>query len=219
MDKYVRERKRMVKEQIASRGLHDPRLLATFESVPRHIFVPDEYRHAAYDDNPLPIGFGQTISQPYIVALMTDLLKLAGDDRVLEVGAGSGYQAAILGTLVKEVHTVEYVPELAARADKTLREFGLKNVFCHSGDGSLGWPKNAPYDGILVAAAAPETPKVLLEQLVDGGRLVLPVGGRGFQQLEVWERNGDEFERQTITSVAFVPLRGEQGWDRKNWQI
>ncbi len=217
MDKYERDRKRMVKEQIERRGLHDPRLLAALESVPRHLFVPAEYRYSAYDDCPLPIGFGQTISQPYIVALMTDLLKLKGDERVLEVGAGSGYQAAILGMMTEEVHTVEYVSELASRADKLLRELGMDNVHCHFGDGSLGWPEAAPYQGILVAAAAPQTPKVLLEQLEDGGRLVLPVGGRGMQNLEVWERKGDEFESKTITAVAFVPLRGEQGWDRKKW--
>lgn len=217
MDKFERERKRMVKEQIKRRGVHDPRLLAALESVPRHLFVPKDYRRSAYDDCPLPIGFGQTISQPYIVALMTDLLKLNGDERILEVGAGSGYQAAILGALAGEVHTVEYVSELATRAGKLLKQLELSNVCCHFGDGSLGWPEAAPYGGILVAAAAPKTPEVLLEQLEDGGRMVLPVGGRGFQQLEVWERKGDEFDRNTITTVAFVPLRGEQGWDRKEW--
>lgn len=217
MDKYERERKQMVREQIASRGLHDPRLLEVFESVPRHLFVPEEYRYAAYDDNPLPIGFGQTISQPYIVALMTNLLKLTGGERILEVGAGSGYQAAILGMLAEEVHTIEYVSELASGAKKVLGDLGLGNVHCHFGDGSLGWPENAPYNGILVAAAAPKTPKALLKQLEDGGRLVLPVGGRGFQQLEVWERKGDDFQKQSLTAVAFVPLRGEQGWGKNKW--
>ncbi len=214
MDNYERERKQMVREQIERRGLHDPRLLAAFESVPRHLFVPEEYRYAAYDDNPLPIGYGQTISQPYIVALMTDLLKLTGDERILEVGAGSGYQAAILGMLAEEVHTVEYVPELATRADKLIKDLGIENVHCHFGDGSLGWPESAPYNGILVAAAAPQTPKALLEQLEEGGRLVLPVGGRGFQQLEVWERQGEKFNNRSVIAVAFVPLRGTQGWDK-----
>ena len=217
MDKYERERKRMVKEQIERRGLREARLLAAFKTVPRHLFVPEEYHYAAYDDGPLPIGFGQTISQPYIVALMTDLLMLKGNERVLEVGAGSGYQAAILGMMAEEVHTVEYVSELATGADTLLKDLGMDNVHCHFGDGSLGWPESAPYAGILVAAAAPQTPKALLEQLEDGGRLVLPVGGRGLQQLEVWERKGDEFDSKTITAVAFVPLRGEQGWDRKKW--
>jgi len=217
MDKIDQDRKRMIKEQIERRGLHDSRLLSALNSVPRHLFVPEEYRYSAYDDCPLPIGFGQTISQPYIVALMTDLLGLKGDERVLEVGAGSGYQAAILGMMAEEVHTVEYVPELASNAEKLLRALGLDNVHCHFGDGSLGWPEFEPYEGILVAAAAPQAPKALLEQLEDGGRLVLPVGGRGFQQLEVWERKGGGFDKKNITTVAFVPLRGEQGWDRKEW--
>lgn len=217
MNKYERERKRMVNTQIVRRGLRDPRLLAAFESVPRHLFVPEEYRYAAHDDSPLPIGFSQTISQPYIVALMTDLLRLKGDERVLEIGTGSGYQAAILGMMAGDVHTVEYVPELAAGADKLLKELGMDNVHVHFGDGSLGWPEAAPYAGILVAAAAPQIPRALLEQLEDGGRLVLPVGGRGMQNLEVWERKGKTFESKVETAVAFVPLRGEQGWDRKNW--
>ena len=174
--------------------------------------MPQEYRYAAYDDSPLPIGFSQTISQPYIVALMTDLLGLKGDERVLEIGTGSGYQAAILGKVAGEVHTVEFVPELATRADKILKELGLDNVHVHIGDGSLGWPDNAPYAGILVAAAAPQVPKALLEQLDNGGHLVLPVGGRGMQNLEVWERKGEDFNSKIETAVAFVPLRGARGW-------
>lgn len=217
MSKFESARKRMVKTQIVRRGLRDERLLAAFESVPRHMFVPEDYRYAAYDDSPLPIGLSQTISQPYIVALMTDLLKLEGDERVLEIGTGSGYQAAILSMMAKEVHTIEYLPELAENADKLLKELGLNNVHVHVGDGSLGWPEAAPYQGILVAAAAPQAPKVLLGQLEEGGRLILPVGGRGMQNLEIWQRNGDEFTNRIETSVAFVPLRGEQGWDRKEW--
>lgn len=217
MNKFERERKRMVNTQIVRRGLQNPRLLAAFESVPRHLFVPEEYRYAAHDDSPLPIGFSQTISQPYIVALMTDLLRLKGDERVLEIGTGSGYQAAILGMMAGDVHTVEYVPELATGADKLLKELGMDNVHVHFGDGSLGWPEAAPYAGILVAAAAPQTPRALLEQLEEGGRLVLPVGGRGMQNLEIWERKGKTFESKVETVVAFVPLRGERGWDRKTW--
>lgn len=217
MDKFERARKRMVKRQIARRGLKDPRLLAAFESVPRRLFVPKGYRYSAHDDRPLPIGFSQTISQPYIVALMTNLLGLKGDERVLEVGTGSGYQAAILGMLAGEVHTVEFVPELAEKADKLLKELSMDNVHVHFGDGSVGWPDAAPYTGILVAAAAPQAPQALLEQLEDGGRLVLPVGGRGRQNLEIWERDGDAFSSKIVTAVAFVPLRGEQGWDRKKW--
>lgn len=217
MNKYEHERKKMVKTQIVRRGLQEPRLLTAFESVPRHRFVPQEYRYAAYDDCPLPIGFSQTISQPYIVALMTDLLKLKGNERVLEIGTGSGYQAAILGMMANEIHTVEFLPELATQADKTLKELGMDNVHVHIGDGSLGWPDCAPYTGILVAAAAPQVPKALLEQLEDGGRLVLPIGGRGMQNLEVWEKKGEKFNNKIETVVAFVPLRGEQGWDRKEW--
>ena len=199
------------------RGLKDPRLLAAFESVPRHLFVPEDYRYAAYDDGPIPIGHSQTISQPYIVALMTALLGLTGRERVLEIGTGSGYQAAILGMLTAEVHTVEYLPELATQAGKLLKELGFDNIHVHIGDGSLGWPEAAPYGGIIVAAAAPNAPKALLEQLADGGRLILPVGGRSMQNLEVWTRKGDDFESKIETTVAFVPLRGEQGWDRKVW--
>lgn len=217
MDRYERERKRMVKEQIERRGLRDARLLTALESVPRHLFVPEDYLYAAYDDGPLPIGFGQTISQPYIVALMTDLLCLKGDERVLEVGTGSGYQAAILGMMARKVHTIEYVNELATGADKVLKALGMDNVHVHFGDGSLGLPEHAPYKGILVAAAAPKTPNALLDQLEDGGRLVLPVGGRGMQNLEVWERKGEKLKSKFVTAVAFVPLRGEQGWDKRNW--
>jgi protein-L-isoaspartate(D-aspartate) O-methyltransferase len=207
----------MIKTQIVQRGLRDERLLAAFESVPRHLFVPAENRYAAYDDSPLPIGFSQTISQPYIVALMTDLLKLSGDERVLEIGTGSGYQAAILGMMADEVHTVEYIPELAKNAMQLLQKLGLNNVKVHIGDGSLGWPEAAPYKGILVTAAAPQVPRVLLDQLEVGGRLVLPVGGRGMQNLDIWERTGDDFTSKIETTVAFVPLRGEQGWDRQEW--
>jgi protein-L-isoaspartate(D-aspartate) O-methyltransferase len=217
MDKFERMRKQMVEKQIVRRGLRDERLLAAFESVPRHMFVPEEYRYAAYDDSPLPIGLSQTISQPYIVALMTDLLKLKGDERVLEIGTGSGYQAAILGMMADEVHTVEYLPELATSADNLLKELGLDNVHVYVGDGSLGWPEAAPYEGILVAAEAPQAPKPLLAQLAEHGRLILPVGERGMQNLEVWEKVGKEYSSNIETAVAFVPLLGEEGWDRKKW--
>jgi protein-L-isoaspartate(D-aspartate) O-methyltransferase len=207
----------MVKTQILRRGLKDPRLLAAFASIPRHLFVPEDYRYAAYDDGPIPIGHSQTISQPYIVALMTALLRLTGNERVLEVGTGSGYQAAILGKMAAEVYTVEFLPELARQAEGLLKMLGCANIHVHIGDGSLGWPEAAPYGGILVAAAAPNAPKALLEQLEDGCRLVLPVGGRSMQNLEVWTRHGDDFESKIETTVAFVPLRGEQGWDRTVW--
>jgi len=158
------QRQRMVIEQIARRGVTEKRLLDAMKTIPRHLFVPQEYIHAAYEDGPLPIGFGQTISQPYIVALMTNLLQLRGKERVLEVGTGSGYQAAILGLLAGEVHSIEYIPELSERAGKVIQELGLSNITLHIGDGSLGYPASAPYAGILVAAAAPHAPQALLEQ-------------------------------------------------------
>lgn len=211
-DEYALARQRMVREQIQGRGIHTPRLLAAFEAVPRHLFVPPEELAWAYADGPLPIGEGQTISQPYIVALMTDLLDLQPTDRVLEVGTGSGYQAAILGQLAAEVHTVEILPALARQAAERLARLGYTNVHVHVGDGSLGWPEAAPYDAILVAAAGPEIPPPLLEQLAEGGRLVAPVGGRFSQVLEIVERRGDEFIRRRDIPVAFVPLRGKHGW-------
>ncbi len=211
-DEFRIARKRMVEEQIAARGVLNPRLLAVMESVPRHLFVPADDLPWAYADGPMPIGHGQTISQPYIVALMTELLQVESTDRILEVGTGSGYQAAVLGQMAAGVHTVEVSPELAAQAARTLTDLGYANVYVHAGDGSLGWSEAAPYDGILVAAAAPSAPQPLLDQLAEGGRLVIPVGSRGFQQLEVWKRTGQEFERQVNLAVAFVPLRGEHGW-------
>jgi len=211
-DEYRIARQHMVEEQIAARGVLDPRLLAVMGSVPRHLFVPADDLAWAYADGPLPIGHGQTISQPYIVALMTELLQVESTDRVLEVGTGSGYQAAILGQMAAQVHTVEVIPELAVQAAKALIDLGVTNVRVHAGDGSLGWPESAPYDGILVAAAAPSAPQPLLDQLADGGRLVIPVGNRGYQHLEVWERKGQEFERRVDLAVTFVPLRGEHGW-------
>ncbi len=202
----------MVAEQIAQRGIRDPRLLAAMEAVPRHRFVPPDHLTWAHADGPLPIGFGQTISQPYIVAFMTAALHLTGPERVLEVGTGSGYQAAVLGKMAAEVHTVEFIPELAARAEAALKELSFANVQVHVGDGSLGWPECAPYDAILVAAAAPRVPQPLLEQLAEGGRLILPVGSHGFQQLEIWEVHSGKYEQEPGIPVAFVPLRGEYGW-------
>jgi protein-L-isoaspartate(D-aspartate) O-methyltransferase len=216
MDDYSLERHRMVVEQISGRGLSEPRLLAAFELVPRHLFVPEGSRSAAYDDHPLPIGFGQTISQPFTVALMTNLLELTGDERVLEVGTGSGYQSAILGQLAGEVHTIEFIPELAAQAEKIIKDLRIENVIIHLGDGSLGWPGSAPFAGILVTAAAPKVPGPLLEQLADNGRLVIPVSHSWQGQfLILITRRDQEFVEQVITSVAFVPLRGKYGWRGK----
>ena len=211
-DKWAEACRRMVAEQLRSRGIRDPRVLAAFECIPRHSFVPPEYQPWAYDDAPQPIGHEQTISQPYIVALMSELLALSGSERVLEVGTGSGYQAAILAKLAAEVHTVEIIPALAERARQTLKSLGLQNVHVHCADGSQGWPEAAPYPAILVAAAAPAVPQPLLAQLSEGGRLVLPVGMRGFQRLELWRKEGEAVSSETILPVAFVPLRGKHGW-------
>jgi protein-L-isoaspartate(D-aspartate) O-methyltransferase len=210
---FVLERKRMVDDQLIWRGIHDQRVLDAMRSVPRHRFVPDEYRDMAYQDCPLPIGSGQTISQPYIVALMSERLSLKGDEKVLEIGTGSGYQAAILSKLASVVHTVERVAPLAEQAQKVLTNLGYSNVTVHIEDGSKGFPEQAPYQAIIVTASAPQVPKPLLEQLEEGGCLVLPVGDRwGGQTLQLWERHGGEYEHKTILAVAFVPLRGEYGW-------
>jgi protein-L-isoaspartate(D-aspartate) O-methyltransferase len=210
---YQNERSRMVAEQIAERGVQDPRLLEVMRRLPRHLFVPPEYRHQAYYDGPLPIGNGQTISQPYIVALMTETLRLQGFENVLEIGTGSGYQAAVLACLARQVHTIERYPELADKASIALAKVGCGNVIVHVGDGSLGLPEFAPYQAILVTAAAPRVPQALLEQLDDDGRLVIPVGGRMGQYLECWVRQGVEYSQEVLVPVAFVPLRGKLGWN------
>jgi protein-L-isoaspartate(D-aspartate) O-methyltransferase len=210
---FAAERIRMVDNQIASRGIRAERVLEALRAIPRHLFVGREYRHLAYSDGPLPIGQGQTISQPYIVALMTDLLALRGGERVLEIGTGSGYQAAILGMLARQVDTIERHAKLARRAAGVLEQLGLENVHVHVGDGTLGLPDHAPFDAIMVTAAAPSAPQALLAQLTEGGRLVLPVGSLGAQFLECWTRKGDDYHHEQVIPVAFVPLIGEQGWN------
>lgn len=205
------QRKRMIERQLRTRGVSDVRILAAFEEIPRHLFVPEKIRAAAYKDKALQIGFRQTISQPFIVAYMIELLELTGTERVLEVGTGSGYQAAILSRLAREVHTIELIPDLAERATQVLTEIGVTNVFVHVGDGSQGWPDAAPYNAIIVAAAGPGVPHSLLEQLADHGRMILPTGESGLQKLELWLREGESFVQETLIPVAFVPLRGEEG--------
>jgi protein-L-isoaspartate(D-aspartate) O-methyltransferase len=211
-DKFGLLRKRMVEKQILARGIWDARVLDVLGRLPRECFVMPDDLPCAYSDSPLPIGHGQTISQPYIVALMTGLLELESTDRVLEIGTGSGYQAAVLGELVAEVHTVEFIPGLAQQAARTLAGLGYAHIHVHVGDGSAGWPEQAPYHKILVAAAAPEVPQALLDQLADGGKMVIPVGDRRVQQLELWQRSGEKFNRQVSLAVCFVPLRGKYGW-------
>ena len=203
----------MVKNQLRRRDIHDPQVLEAMVKVPRHRFGSDDYQHMAYSDGPLPISCGQTISQPYIVALMTQLLELKGGAKVLEVGTGSGYQAAVLAHLAHEVHTIERHEELALEAVERLAELGLTNVEVHIGDGSQGLVEFAPYDGILVTAAAPSLPQALKEQLKTGGRIVIPVGGRGGQFLECWTRTENDYECRNVIPVAFVPLLGRYGWD------
>ena len=209
-----RLRERMVREQLAARGVNDPRVLRAFRTVPRSRFCPASTPlEEAYADHPLGIGQGQTISQPYIVALMTESLQLEqGNERVLEIGTGSGYQAAILSRLAGEVHSVERLPSLAHSAEAVLKELGYSNVCVHTGDGTLGWPEAAPYDAILVTAAAPEIPSALQEQLADGGILLAPVGGRGVQRMLKLRRRGKKIERSQGESCVFVPLIGECGW-------
>lgn len=208
----------MVREQLEARDIRDERVLQAMRQVPRHLFVSPEHRHLAYSDGPLPIGRGQTISQPYIVALMSQLLELKEDDIALEIGTGSGYQAAVLAHIVSEVHSIEREQELAKHARAILDELGIHNVHIHIGDGSKGWPENAPYASIVATAAAPKVPKLLLDQLGEGGRLVLPVGGRGNQFLERWIRQGDKYVPEQIAPVAFVPLFGEHGWKEDQWE-
>ena len=202
-------RRGMVEEQIEARGVSDPRVLEAMLAVPRQEYVPDRYRSAAYSDSPLPIGLGQTISQPYIVALMTELVRPGPDDRILEVGTGSGYQAAVLSALVSEVFSIELVAELADEAADRLVRLGVENVNVRRGDGYLGWPEAAPFDGILVTAAASHIPLPLTEQLVPGGRMVIPVGDTlSVQTLRVVEKSEvGEVEVTDIASVRFVPLR------------
>ena len=209
---FTQDRLRMVRDQIIPRGVRDPRVLEAMRQVPRHCFVPPEYEAMAYSDGPLPIGQGQTISQPYIVALMSEMLELEGDETVLEVGTGSGYQAAVLAQLARTVHTIERHAALVEKAEQVLQALGVRHVVVHLGDGTLGLPRYAPYQAIMVTAASPVVPPPLLEQLADGGRLVIPVGGHGSQVLERWRRFGDTFDQEQILPVAFVPLRGAHGW-------
>lgn len=206
------ERQRMVNQQIESRGVHDTRVLAAMREVPRHLFIPPPHDRGAYEDCPLPIGNGQTISQPYIVALMTSLLKPEPDHTVLEIGAGSGYQAAVLSLLVRKVTTVERIPEVADLAKKNLDALHYTNTEVIIGDGTQGYPQNSPYNGIIITAATPRVPPPLVDQLADAGRLVAPVGNREVQELVVMEKINTAIKTEHHGGVRFVPLIGEHGW-------
>ena len=205
-------REKMIREQLHSRGITDPRVLEAFRKVPRHLFVPKARQQEAYADHPVPIGGGQTISQPYMVALMTQLLRLQGHERVLEVGTGSGYQLAILAELALDVYSVERFPELAGQAAKRFEQMGYLNVHIVPGNGTLGWPEQAPYEGIVVTAGSPNVPAPLVQQLAEGGRLVIPIGRREAQTLTLIEKQIDRLDVKDITPCVFVPLIGQHGW-------
>lgn len=208
-----RERDRMVRELVAARGVSDPRVLAALREVPRHLFVRAHLRSKAYGDHALPIQGKQTISQPYVVARMTELLAVGPRDKVLEIGTGSGYQTAILARLARWVYSLERVPELARLAISRLRDMGLDNVKVQIFDGSVGWSEAAPFDRILVTAGAPRAPRPLLEQLAPGGRLLVPEGDRSGQRLVLYREQNGEIVREAGEEVAFVPLVGRHGWD------
>ena len=209
---YVAARDTMVRDQLQRRGITDTRVLQAMRDVPRHLFVPPEWRRDAYSDRPLPIGEGQTISQPYMVAVMIQSLAIPRNARVLEVGTGSGYQAAVLSRLATQVYTMEYFPLLAEQARAVLERLGYTNVQVIVGDGSVGLPQYAPYDGIVVPAAAPQLPPPLLEQLGEGGRLVIPVGEAAGQELLIVTRQRDTYTKEHSVSCRFVPLLGKEGW-------
>ena len=199
----------MVREQIAARGVKDERVLNAMSKVPREEFVPQNLRAASYDDGPLPIGYDQTISQPYIVAFMTEQLRPGATDRVLEIGTGSGYQAAILAEIVAQVYSIEIVEALGKSAETTLQRLGYKNVEVKTGDGYKGWPQHAPFDAIIVTCAPDHVPKPLVDQLKEGGRMIIPVGGYGAQELYLLEKANGQLRQGAVLPVRFVPMAGE----------
>jgi protein-L-isoaspartate(D-aspartate) O-methyltransferase len=209
----LRERERMVEEQVAARGVSDPRVLAAMRRVPRHLFVEEALRDGAYADHPLPIGDGQTISQPFMVGRMTELLRLDGTEKVLEIGTGSGYQAAVLGELCARVCTIERIPRLAKRARDVLERLGYSNVWVRVANGTLGWPDEAPFDRILVTAGGPHVPPPLFEQLAEGGSMVMPVGEATTQVLQVIDKRGGEMHTTEHSGCVFVKLVGKYAWD------
>jgi protein-L-isoaspartate(D-aspartate) O-methyltransferase len=210
--RYAVARRRMVSEQLIAKGIRDHRVLSAMGRFPREVFVDKGMVDQSYEDRPLQIGLGQTISQPQIVAMMTEQLALTGTERVLEIGTGSGYQSAILTELAKEVFTIERIQALSVRARQALYRLHYKNIHFRVGDGTLGWPEEAPFDGIIVTAGGPRVPETLRDQLADGGRLVIPVGGEEIQKLLVITRSGSNYDSKTISGCRFVKLVGEEGW-------
>lgn len=210
-DEYTAQRARMIREQIKLRGIRDERVLAAFQEVERHRFVPERYRNAAYGDFPLPIDEGQTISQPYIVAYMTEILNLKKDDRILEIGTGSGYQAAILSRICDTVYTVEIFQTLATKARKLFDELGYNNIMVKAGDGYEGWPEKAPFDAILVTCAPSKVPDPLKNQLAEGGRIIIPVGVSPYQDLVLLKKKGGRITQNKVLPVRFVPMIGKNG--------
>ncbi len=212
-DAMAAARENMVRTQLIPRGIRDPKVLAAMRKVPRHLFVEEALRSQAYGDFPLPIGEQQTISQPYIVAFMTEALELEGTEKVLEIGTGCGYQAAVLAEIVPEVYTIERLPDLAAKARRTLESLRYFNIKIKVGDGTLGWPEEAPFQAIIVTAAAPGIPRPLLDQLAMGGRLVIPVGDRFSQTLDVVRKTPEGIKHDYRGGCRFVKLIGSYGWD------
>jgi protein-L-isoaspartate(D-aspartate) O-methyltransferase len=201
---------------LREQGIADERVLDAFSKVPRHLFVDGAMYAQAYDDNALPIGYGQTISQPYIVALMTEHLRLEKDEKILEIGTGSGFQTAILAQFSRRIYTIERHRELGDIARKRLREMGYQNIVFKTGDGSIGWPQNSPFDKIIVTAGAPVVPKTLIEQLSNKGLMIIPTGNQQSQDLEVYEKDGSNLRHYSAAKVVFVPLIGNQGWNESS---
>ncbi len=210
-DLFTDPRERMVTTQIIARGIKDPRVIKAMRKVPRHLFVPEKIRGSAYDDRPLPIGEGQTISQPYIVAFMSEVLDLSSRDRVLEIGTGSGYQAAILAEIVRQVYTIEIRPGLGETARERLKEMGYRNIFVKIGDGYKGWPEKAPFNAVIVTCAPEKIPRPLIDQLTEGGRMIIPVGEeRGIQELILLRKEKGMIIKKAVMSVVFVPMIKEE---------
>lgn len=213
IDKYTQERQRMVTDQIVARQIRDPRVIAAVRKIPRHLFVPEDLRNRAYNDEPLPIGNNQTISQPYIVALMGEALQLSGNEKVLEIGTGSGYEAAVLAELCAEVFSLELLEELATKARALLDTLGYRNIAIQVGDGTLGWKDYAPYDAIVISAAAPQIPRPLIEQLKPEGILVLPMGEEELQTLVRIRKGKGGLKEEYLGECRFVKLKGAYGWE------